>query len=87
MLKFTPLYRIKGVNYPFTFELAVDGRKPSSLVMNATMIEAIVWCHNQFGPSDFLNGKRPDVFRWHADFRNIDFASDVDATAFRLRWS
>ncbi|RYD68157.1 MAG: hypothetical protein EOP83_01375 [Verrucomicrobiaceae bacterium] len=87
MLRFTPLYRLKGVNYPFGFELQVVAGGPSSMVLNAMSIEAIVWCHAQFGSADYLDGKKPEEFRWRADFRTIDFASEVDATAFRLRWS
>ncbi|RYE99667.1 MAG: hypothetical protein EOO77_35180 [Oxalobacteraceae bacterium] len=82
-IKFKPLYRMKGVHYPFSFEMVPSTSHQTTI---SNMIEAIHWCREQFGPPDFAYGVKPEVYRWRADMTAIDMASDVDATAFRVRW-
>jgi hypothetical protein len=82
-IKFKPLYRLKGTKYPFGFEMIVS---PTYFTTNANMIEAIHWCREQFGPPDYAYGVKPVVPRWRADMTTIDISTDVDATAFRVRW-
>lgn len=42
------------------------------------MMSVIQWCIEQFGPID--------QGRWHAQGWRVDFLTQVDAAAFRIRW-
>lgn len=65
--------------HDFGFSVNCDTLKED----NEMMDQAFVWCVDQFGlPGEY----RDPEARWLTGSHLVFFRSEVDATAFRLRW-